>query len=111
MATRNQTALAERADLKILRRRQVEARTGLPRSTIYAGVNAGTFPKPIKLGVQSVGWLESSINNWIEERIAAARGIELIVKRAEANDAAIVAQADKTAALTDAVIKSALSVD
>jgi len=28
----------------ILRRKQVEARTGLSRSTIYARIKAGTFP-------------------------------------------------------------------
>lgn len=58
----------------MLRRRQVEARTGLSRSTIYAGVNAGTFPKPIQLGAQSVGWLESEINAWLRDRVAASRG-------------------------------------
>lgn len=57
----------------MLRRRQVEARTGLSRSTIYAGVNAGTFPKPIQLGAQSVGWLASEIDAWLRERVAASR--------------------------------------
>jgi hypothetical protein len=61
--------------------------------------------------VQSVGWLENSINSWIEERIAASRGIESIVKKAEANNAAIVSKAGKTAALIDAISKRALSVD
>jgi prophage regulatory protein len=33
--------------LSILRRKQVQARTGLSRSTIYARIAAGTFPRPI----------------------------------------------------------------
>jgi prophage regulatory protein len=73
MAARIQAALSEKAELRILRRRQVEARIGLSRSTIYDGVNAGTFPKPIQLGAQSVGWLESEIDAWLRERITASR--------------------------------------
>lgn len=59
--------------LTILRRKQVETRTGLPRSTIYAGIKAGTFPAPISLGKKSVGWLESDIAGWIASRIEASR--------------------------------------
>lgn len=59
----------------ILRRKQVEARTGLPRSTIYDRIKAGDFHKPINLGPQSVGWVESEINDWIAARIAAARAV------------------------------------
>lgn len=74
MAARNQAATNEKAELRILRRKQVEARIGLSRSTIYDGVNAGTFPKPIHLGVQSVGWIEAEIEQWLRDRIAASRG-------------------------------------
>lgn len=73
MSTRNETAFTDRAAIKISRRKKVEARTGLSRSTIYAGIRAGTFPKPIRLGAQSVGWLESEIDAWLRERIAASR--------------------------------------
>lgn len=57
--------------LVILRRNQVETRTGLSRSTIYAGVAAGNFPAPVPLGEKSVGWLESEIQAWLESRVAA----------------------------------------
>ncbi len=56
--------------IRILRCKQVEARTGLSRSTIYLRVQDGTFPRPINLGVRAVGWLESEIVGWINERIA-----------------------------------------
>jgi len=59
--------------LSILRRKQVEARTGLSRSTIYHHIKAGTFPRPIPLGPRAVGWLESDVSNWITERVALAR--------------------------------------
>lgn len=74
MAARNHSVVTEIAELKILRRRQVEERVGLSCSTIYAGVAAGTFPKPIQLGAQSVGWLESEISDWLHDRITASRG-------------------------------------
>lgn len=55
----------------ILRRKQVESRTGLSRSTIYLRIQEGTFPKPIKLGgSRAVGWLENEITAWLAEHIA-----------------------------------------
>jgi prophage regulatory protein len=59
--------------LTILRRRQVEARTGLARSSIYRGIAAGSFPRPIKIGARSSGWLESEINEWLARQVAASR--------------------------------------
>jgi prophage regulatory protein len=55
---------------RILRRSDVESATGLPRSTIYERMAAGTFPKPVPLGVRAVGWLEEEIINWQKRRIA-----------------------------------------
>ena len=43
---------------------------GLSRSTIYEQIQAGTFPKPIRLGPKAVGWLESEVLAWIEARTA-----------------------------------------
>lgn len=51
--------------LSILRRKQVEKRTGLSRSTIYLRIQEGTFPKPINLGERAVGWVESEIDAWL----------------------------------------------
>ena len=55
--------------LSILRRKQVEKRTGLSRSTIYLRIYEGTFPRPIKLGARAVGWLENEIEAWLAERM------------------------------------------
>lgn len=58
----------------ILRRKQVETRTGLSRSTIYARISEGTFPPPINLGGgRAVGWIEAEINAWVLSRIKASR--------------------------------------
>ena len=54
--------------MRILRRPAVETTTGLSRSTIYQHMQAGTFPKPIRLGAKAVGWLESEIIAWIKAR-------------------------------------------
>jgi prophage regulatory protein len=51
--------------LTILRRKQVEARTGLSRSTIYLRIQEGSFPRPINLGARAVGWLENEIEAWL----------------------------------------------
>lgn len=55
---------------RILRRREVEARTGLSRSTIYAQMSEGTFPKPIRLGKRAVGWTDAAIEEWLAGREA-----------------------------------------
>ncbi|MDP3960681.1 MAG: AlpA family transcriptional regulator [Pseudorhodobacter sp.] len=53
---------------RILRRPEVEARTGLSRSTIYAMMAEGRFPVPLLLGKRAVGWTESAISQWLESR-------------------------------------------
>lgn len=52
----------------LLRRPEVEARTGLSRSTIYAWLGRGDFPQPVKLGTRLVAWRESDITAWLETR-------------------------------------------
>jgi prophage regulatory protein len=48
---------------------EVTKLTGRGRSNIYTGINAGTFPSPIKDGASS-RWLLSEIEQWIRERVA-----------------------------------------
>ena len=59
----------------ILRRKQVESRTGLSRSTIYLRIKEGSFPKPISLGARAVGWLESEVEEWLDNRIKQSRHV------------------------------------
>lgn len=52
----------------ILRRPQVEQATGLSRSTLYAMMAEGAFPKPVKLGKRAVGWRARDVAAWLESR-------------------------------------------
>jgi prophage regulatory protein len=60
----------------LLRRRDVEARTGLKRSALYKLMNAGTFPTQVKLGIGAcVAWVESDVDQWIQDQIDNGRNI------------------------------------
>ena len=53
----------------------VKSMVGLSRSTIYALMAAGKFPKSISLGERAVGWLESDIQGWIDSRVTASNAV------------------------------------
>lgn len=57
-----------RSDKALARRRQVEALVQLSRSSIYAGVKAGSFPAPVRIGSRAVAWRISDIETWLEAR-------------------------------------------
>jgi prophage regulatory protein len=57
----------------ILRLPTVKARTGLSRSTLYLRIAEGRFPAPVSLGGRAVGWIDTEIDAWLAERVAASR--------------------------------------
>lgn len=59
--------------ISILRRKQVESRTGLSRSTIYERIKRGAFPTPISLGAKAVGWIEAEVETWLSEQVSMSR--------------------------------------
>lgn len=63
------------AVLTILRRKQVEVRTGLSRSSIYSRIKDGAFPAPISLGddARAVGWIEAEVEDWIALQVSKRR--------------------------------------
>lgn len=76
MAAQIQTALT------ILRRKQLEVRTGLSRSSIYARLTQNpnrpgdydpTFPRPVSVGKRAVGWIEAEVNDWLNAQIEKSR--------------------------------------
>ncbi len=60
--------------VKVLRLPAVVSKLGIAISTIYDWLNAKSprhdpaFPKPYPLGKQSVGWLESELDDWVLQR-------------------------------------------
>lgn len=57
----------------ILRLLAVKERTGLSRSTIYSRMSESKFPQQVSLGGHAVGWVESEVNDWLEQQINARR--------------------------------------
>lgn len=57
----------------LMRRKQVEAHTGLARSTLYKLIAKGEFPPPIHLTAKAVAWPSSDVDTWIAKRIAASK--------------------------------------
>ena len=60
-------------NLRLIRRKEVQSKTGLGASSIYAEMAKGHFPKPIVLSERRVAWVESEIDTWIAERIASRK--------------------------------------
>ncbi|MCL6268337.1 AlpA family phage regulatory protein [Sansalvadorimonas sp. 2012CJ34-2] len=53
---------------QVLRMPQVQQRLGnVSRSTVYRWVRDGWFPQPMRLGKNTVGWLDRDISRWLEE--------------------------------------------
>lgn len=55
----------------VVRLPKVLLAAALSRSTVYAMIADGRFPKPMKLGERAVGWPEVEIAAWLESRKAA----------------------------------------
>ena len=74
----NRCATAAAKNLKVLRIRAVVNKLGIARSTIYDWINPksprydATFPKQRRLGMQSVGWFESELDEWLLKRHQAS---------------------------------------
>lgn len=62
--------------LKVLRLKDVLHILSISRSTLYDWMDAESprfdseFPRPIKLGATSIGWIEGEINTWIYSRMS-----------------------------------------
>ena len=56
------------AERRILRRAEVEQRTGFKRAHIYTLMREGRFPKALRLGIRAVGWDSAEVEAWIAER-------------------------------------------
>ena len=69
MSSHTTVPAAPAAEHRILRRDEVEAKTGFKRAHIYSLMKEGKFPKALRLGVRAVGWDSVEIEQWIADRL------------------------------------------
>ena len=93
--------MGDASKVVILRRRQVEARCGLARSSLYARIKRGTWPPAIRVDRRSVGWIEAEIEEVLSAHVrgCSEEALKAIV-------AGIVSRRTLGAARTDAVDKA-----
>ncbi|MEW9678421.1 AlpA family transcriptional regulator [Pseudomonas sp. TE50-2] len=58
------------ADRHIMRRDEVEQKTGFKRSHIYNLMKAGQFPLCRRIGTRAVGWDSLEIEQWVQDRLS-----------------------------------------
>lgn len=63
--------MAEQARAALERRKSVQQRVGLSRSTIYLLISKGEFPPPIRIGRRAVAWNAAEVDEWIASKIGA----------------------------------------
>ena len=51
---------------RILRPKAVCDRLSISRTTLWRKQKDGTFPAPVRLGKNSIGWRESAIQDWLD---------------------------------------------
>lgn len=57
--------------MKLIRVKEVAARTGKSRPRIYADIAAGKFPPPVRIGDRAVAWVDEEVDAWMASRVAA----------------------------------------
>ena len=55
--------------MHILRLEAVLKKTGLSRSMLYKLMKDGHFPLNTHIDIRSVGWVDSEVENWMENRL------------------------------------------
>lgn len=51
---------------QLIRLPDVIVMTGMTKSTIYAKIKNGEFPRPLKISDRHVAWDKHEVNGWIE---------------------------------------------
>ena len=66
----------EKERIKVIRLPEVIERVGMSKPSIYRLMREEVFPNQIRVGIRAVGWIESEIDEWLEEarRIACEAG-------------------------------------
>jgi prophage regulatory protein len=73
----NAPSITTTTPLKILKVHEVLEMTSLSRATHFAKLNEKSksydpdYPKPLKLGARSVGYVEQEVINWLQAKMEA----------------------------------------
>ena len=57
----------------LIRFSEVQKRTGYSKAWLYRLMSEQRFPAAIKIGFRSIAFIESEIDEWINQRIAESR--------------------------------------
>ena len=60
--------------MRFLRIREVVPMVGFSKATLYRRIRAGTFPRPIALGLQTTAFLDGEVLAWMDAQLAERRG-------------------------------------
>ncbi|EDJ9061814.1 TPA: helix-turn-helix transcriptional regulator [Enterobacter roggenkampii] len=58
----------------LIRLPEVQRRTGYSKAWIYRLMSQQRFPKTVKIGSRAIAFIESEIDEWVNQRIAESRG-------------------------------------
>ncbi|HEF0064716.1 helix-turn-helix transcriptional regulator [Citrobacter sp. RHBSTW-00271] len=58
----------------LIRLPEVQRRTGYSKAWIYKLLKEKRFPAAVKIGSRAIAFVESEINEWVNQRIAESRG-------------------------------------
>ena len=58
---------------RMLRMPEVLDRTGMSKSFVEAKVREGKFPKPVSLGARAIGFIESEVDQWLNDLVNESR--------------------------------------
>lgn len=58
---------------RFIRLPEVMNKTGYGRAWIYKLISDGRFPEPVKIGVRAVAFVESEVDQWMDEVINQSR--------------------------------------
>lgn len=58
----------------LIRLPEVQRRTGYSKAWLYRLISQQRFPASVKIGSRAIAFVESEIDEWINQRIAESRG-------------------------------------
>ena len=68
MTTTHMNPTTPKSAPRVIKLPAVVDQTSLSRTTIYRLISQGTFPAPIKIGPNAVGWLQEDVSAYIIAR-------------------------------------------